>query len=437
MKISNIRTNSITKPCFKSASSLISTREKIISDMITMEINLNNLKQQKAKLTNQLLQVEWFSELEKSIGNIIKGLFSAGVKPLDINFPGYSKAVNLIRTLFIEKINKSNNYEKFDVHPALLLCGQKSSTIPFVKAAIKEINPQRIVIKARKIENNFYSDLQNMLEEAKENYFRTGRHTAIFLDEPERFIATNMAEAEGLGINLDAEDREILNNSQSDMSKVSYFKALLDEVSKSPEKNKNNEFRSAATFIMASENPHLIHQDLLKRQGKLTALNLGIPMNDILQEMIIDIAKFKIPTILLDGFPWNKLIKTLNPSSSNGGLSIVNIRQALEKSLTLPEFISAIISQKRDISPSVCSRFMHINRIMDFGNSKKDNNSIEMLLLQRKMGLLSNAKKQELFKEIAKLKNELEEIKSISLQKDLSEEQQNRLKMITEILNKI
>lgn len=407
-------------------------QRKLIIDIISTEIQINKLERKKSLLSEKLKSIKDYIDTydEQIIVNLELALDDEE-NSLYNPLPGYSKQMDLIRSRFIDNIKMKNELIQPDVPGAIMLYGDKQTTKIFVDKIKPEIGAEKMYIQQPGIINDFFSGIKSFIDEARRRFILTGVRSGIILENPEKYFSIGAKTASAFGLNLNSTDKKILTENESDMSKVSFFKALLDNVSKLPEKGRDNDSGAALTFIMPTENPHLIHPDLLKRDGKLTFLDLSIPRDENLKEIILSFAN--LPKILLENMPWKKLLNELNPNRLRGGLSINNIKQAAMNANNSIEYISKLISSPRDISPETCQRFFHINKIMEIDKNKNAEESIELLIMQKHMGLLSSKSMQILNDKIKELTNELKELECETCTK----KQLKRREMIKEILRKI
>ena len=113
----------------------------------------------------------------------------------------------------------------------------------------------------------------------------------MLIDDAEKIFAINEQDAPLLGITLDNMDRSMLEKYGNNYDLISEFKQFLDSISKKPIKDKNNgtdatDPRSATTVFITTNYPHLIHPDILSREGKATKISVGVPKNKDLVEVL-------------------------------------------------------------------------------------------------------------------------------------------------------
>lgn len=420
---------------FKAVNSAKNMQRMMVKEIIDTDIAIKTLSEKKNSLVHDLYSDKNYIDTfcKQKMAFINKPEFSE--KSIDKVFPGYSRQKSQIKTFFINYINKENKVDPFDIPAAIILYGNNNVTKPFLDAIKTELDSRKITVKQAKITGDFVTEINNLTDIARKEYYETGKHTAVIFDKPEKYFSVGAEEASLLGIELDEIDKNILSTYTSDMHNISFFKSLLDEVSKLPAKGKNNGERSALTFIMTTENPHLIHPDLISRPGKVMFLDLGIPRGDNLKEIILDLVE--LPELLSDNILWKFMIKELNPNNNRGGLSINNIRQAIKESEDSLGYILNLISLPREIPPKTCERSSHINKNLGITETTNAEDAIDLLIRQKNMGLLSPKSAQLLDEQTEELKQKLAELNNIIKSDRYSQQHLYQREKIKEILEKI
>lgn len=113
------------------------------------------------------------------------------------------------------------------------------------------------------------TEINNALNLAKQRYINLNKRTVLVIDDAEKLIGISPAYAKTHNeLSLDIKDMEIVKNSKYNISRINYFKTLLDSVSELPASH-NDSKRSATTMLFFTKRPHLIHPDLISRDGKM------------------------------------------------------------------------------------------------------------------------------------------------------------------------
>lgn len=379
---------------------------------------------------------------------------------------GYQSVKDEINSKFVQALAKSKTDKDADVPPAVLLYGPtgtgKTTFLNGIRDQAREGGYAEVVdISSALKGRDFEGTLNVFLDRAKERFFNEHKRTIFLMNDAEKIFAINEKDAPLLGITLDEMDKEMLHAYGNNMDIISTFKALLDDVSKNPPDTEYKGPRSASTFFITTNYPHLIHPDLLTREGKVTKIAVGLAddynlgevlrfyfekMNDVADKIkafkgdpnyreainsivgFTDKGRANVLKMLEDGtidklhvdyenMPYEQIAKTINPNTkegafSNDGLRVIcqnafldYLEQDIRNSDYKDSFFKVFINSRRDINPERLKKFNLIDRMIK--DEEIDPNTLEQLLLQKKMGLLSEKQANLLQYQITKINSGL------------------------------
>ncbi len=318
----------------------------------------------------------------------------------------------------------------------------------------------------------------------------------MLIDDAEKIFAINEQDAPLLGITLDNMDRSMLEKYGNNYDLISEFKQFLDSISKKPIKDKNNgtdatDPRSATTVFITTNYPHLIHPDILSREGKATKISVGVPKNKDLVEVLsfyfkkmeetaqalralkdrpdyedfinglTDVTpkgKENLKNLIKTGdieylkidyhhMPYKLLAERMNPNMEEGAYSNDDIRvicqnafyDYLEKNPAEDDFKTSFYkifaSTKRGINPARLKKFNMIDKMIK--DDIVDIESLEELLKQRDLGLLSEKQKNVLQYHITRIETELKSLLEREKATELTEEEQSKKAELMKLKEKI
>lgn len=475
---------------------LTTKKISLISEIIDNEINIARIKKKQFELCNELRKTE---ESIAKKGNLlgeqtIKETKNTPIGGLNARIVGYLKEKDKIRAIFIQKLVKSKEDSAFLIPNCIILSGQSAETKAFFKGVEDESHDFAKVVNVSNmnIDKNFNTEIEKLLEEAKNRYVKEGKHTIIFMDNAERILSINKSDADIFGIKLDDSDKNILEANGNNINKISYFKSLFDNVSDIP--NLDNPYagqQSATTFIMTTKNPHLIHPDLISRSGKVTLFPIELASDNNLEyvikfylnkvdKILISLKKLKenanhageidkivgisnkskenVKKMIQEGsinnlhidfndMPYDKIIKALNPNEAEGAFSNDKLKAIIQDALNYYlengygkedvriSIIKALLNAERDITPKEYQKACEIKKM--FKVEDIDITSLESLITQKRMGMLTNKSEKLLQTHIESIKTELESLNNQASSGALGEEQASRKKKLEELLLKI
>ena len=420
---------------------------------------------------------------------------------LNDRIAGYNYEKDEITKMFIEPLAKSIDDPTVKVPAAVLLHGATGTGKTTFLNGIGEQSKgfaEVVDLSADIDAEDFPKEIKRQMEAARARYFEKDENreskktrTILLINEAERFLSMTPEEAKILyGDNIfDAMDFEYMENYGQSAEYINEFKSLLDTCSESP-KHPNDTQRGALTIFITSNYPHLIHPDLLSRDGKMPFLAINPARNENIEAVVnhyfkkanelvekiklmndpndIDCliginqkAKENIKKMLKDGtlqklyidyenIPYDKFAKEFNPSMQKGAFSNDTYRKIAEKSCNMyledPShnyeyyFINnldredrakklpngTIIPSGRDINPQRYKKFVSIYNML----APAEYSEKDSLLRMERMNMLDKKAAKRLayirIKEASELRN-LEEKEALNT---LSEEEKSRLKSL-------
>lgn len=215
---------------------------------------------------------------------------------------GYDGLKNEIKRTFInpliENVKAGNN--NMHVPPAVMLYGAtgcgKTSMLNAIQSQVKGY--ARVVDISASDNPDFIGYLNRNLKDARRHYLETrdnsknniGERTILILNEAEIYLAADPLNTGVSGMFYNQSDLKKLDNYNRyyDCPKnVTTMKSMLDYISKLPENESSP--GCAATIFITSNYPHLIHRDLLSRDGefgKMLSYAVRPAANNDLKEVI-------------------------------------------------------------------------------------------------------------------------------------------------------
>ena len=221
---------------------------------------------------------------------------------LEDRIAGYDGTKREIKRTFvtplIENVKAGNN--NLRIPPAVMLYGAtgcgKTSMLNAIRHQVKGY--ARVVDISGADEKDFIKKLNDHLMIAKKHYLQTkkdngrGERTILLLNEAEIFLATNPEDMGTSGMFFDKSDirkMEQYNRDQNCNNIVTEFKSCLDYISKLPTAEEPE--GCAATIFITSNYPHLIHRDLLSRDGEFGKM-LTIPVRPASNNDLKEVMKY-------------------------------------------------------------------------------------------------------------------------------------------------
>lgn len=320
---------------------------------------------------------------------------------------------------------------------------------------------------------DFQKKLKQILQEAQKRYQdpQNSKRTILLINEAEKYMCMTPERAERLCLAFQADDFDVLDKyGRVDTDNVNYLKSLLDNISEVP--SVNDPTKSATTLFITTNYPHLIDQDLMLRQGKLTPIAVKPAANGDLKAVIQHY--FKVHSELLESIKaasihdnfenilgsqlrispeaikvlvdrrkndtlknlfidyklsdWKNVpqfLKFANPSARQGAYSNVAwktmIMEAFNKYLENPEkplfkhFFDIKSTTPRDITPKRYEQFRTIHNIVNDQFENKEADSIHKtftdLINEYQNGELDETASNELVEQMERMKKEFDKLK--------------------------
>lgn len=468
----------------------IGTDKKIVELANTNETQKQARIKQIDALIEKTKKMIGYQGLQDSINEILSA--AGGVKD---RIAGYLNEKEDIATKFVQKLAKSKDDPLTDVPGCVILYGPtgtgKTTFLNGIKDQSKDY-AEVIDISTILSGGGFKSILDRILKDAKVRYTKTQKRTILLMNDAEKIFAINKTDAQVFGIKLDDADNNMLDAYGNNTDKVAHFKALLDDVSKTPEEGKLDESnKSATTFFITTNYPHLIHPDILSREGKATKIPIGLAkdfnlgevlrfyfekMNNVADKIkgfkhnpdykeaidglsgITEKGRENIKIMIENGtvdslrvdynnMPYEQIAKHLNPNKtegaySNDGLRVISQNAFLDYLEKNPleddyrdSFFKVLINTKRDVNPERLQKFNLIDRMLK--DVEIDPNDLEQLLKQKQMGMLSEKQNNLLKYHIEKIKSGLSSLNEQEKAGPLNEAQLKRKQTLEDLQRKI
>ncbi len=473
-----------------SSSPLSTSQVKILIEQIDAMI------EQKKQLEKQKIRQEGIDGVQRTINAMFNK--SGGLKD---RIAGYDYEKDEITKMFVEPLAKSKDDPTVKVPSAVLLHGATGTGKTTFLNGIGEQSKDFAEVVDLSVDidaEDFPKEVKRQMEKARARYFELDDNknlkktrTILLVNEAERFLSMTPEEAKILyGENMfDAMDIEYMENYGQSAEYINEFKSLLDTCSEAP-RHINDTQRGALTIFITSNYPHLIHPDLLSRDGKMPFIAINPARNENIEAVVehyfkkanelvekiklmkepsdIDClvgitkkAKENIKKMMENGtinslhvdyknIPYDKFAQEFNPSMKKGAFSNDSYRKIAEKSCNMyledPShnyeyyFIDnldredrskklpngAVIPSGRDINPQRYKKFVSIYNML----APAEHNEKESLIRMERMNLLDEKAQKRLdyirIKEASELRN-LEEKEAMGT---LSEDEQIRLKAL-------
>ncbi len=406
---------------------------------------------------------------------------------------GYEEEKGEINAKFVQLLAKSKEDYTTEVPSAILLYGPTGTgKTTFLHGIMDQSKDYAyfVDLSSFKTAASFKKMLDDSLMKADKRFREENKRTVILLNDAEDIFTVSEAEAKILGVTLDGQDRTIINASHNSFENVSNFKQLLDTVSKVPDGNQEGG-RHATTFFITTNYPHLIHPDLLSREGKMTKIAIGLAKDNNIAEVLrfyfkemenvsqrlrelknnpdyenfidsiagfTDKGKANLKKLIKTGeieclqvdwqhMPYDTLAKAMNPNTKLGAYSNDALRVICQKAYLnyleknpaeddyKTSFYKAYKETKRDINPERLKKFNLIDKmIKDETISIED---IDELLEQRDLGLLSEKQANLLQYHITKIETELESLMEREVAAELTIEEKTKKAELLNLKEKI
>lgn len=340
---------------------------------------------------------------------------------------GYGNEKSKIERIFVNPLAESKRDDKVKVPSAILLHGATGTGKTTFLDSIAEQSRGNVVVVDYTEDTDsdtLVKDFTHKLREARERYLEEGNdevtkktRTILLINEAEKILAMTPEYAkEHLDYKLDDADMALLEQYGNDtnlVANVNRFKGYLDHCSQAPE-GEDDTTRGGLTIFITTNYPHLIHPDLLTRDGKLPYIAINpadganieavvkhyaklnsqaleaaktIKDNDYIDRLVglTTEAKTKLKEYKNNGrlnelkidyeaIPYDIIAKVNKPTSKLGAYSNDRYRkiseEAFQKYLEKPELpyythlTKTIMTEKRDIGPARYNKFYEIHRLL-------------------------------------------------------------------------
>ena len=235
-------------------------------------------RQKEIKTKEELLKSYEKQLVQATINDDILGAMN-NKGGLNETIAGYDDLKKELQRTFVAPLIESTKAGNADslVPPAVMLYGAtgcgKTAMLEAIKRQSKDY-AQIVQLGAGDI-HDFKGELDTILKGARSHYLETldkkgrGERTIILLNEAEVYLAANPEEANLSGMFYskgDIQNLETYNKLHPCKKNIDALKSMLDYISKLPEDE--NAEGCAATLFITTNYPHLIHRDLLSRDGE-------------------------------------------------------------------------------------------------------------------------------------------------------------------------
>lgn len=196
---------------------------------------------------------------------------------------GYADVKDEITRTFVNPLKASMKDPSVHVPPAVMLYGAlgcgKTTFLEAIGEQLKDC--VKVVDLSNKLDpdvKSFISQLNNHFVAAQKYYRDTGKRTIFLINEAEQYFCMKKEDIGDSGMFLNESDLQKLEeygSTTSTTANVNNFKSTFDYVSKIPTDPDSK--GCASTVFITTNYPHLIHRDLLIRDGKYgKMLNIAV-----------------------------------------------------------------------------------------------------------------------------------------------------------------
>ena len=415
----------------------------------------NNNAERNAKLisnalNNQIAIVKLKGELDKIISKV-KLVTKNSVEET----PSKNNSIfnNRLRMIISDMKLASKNAD-VNIPNSILISGDINSTdnvFDGIKSELQDLyNITEFSIPKENTE--IIKELTKLLNTNKQNYLSNQKRNIIIVKNAERLLNSAVSMYDIIGIKLTEEDKEVLANCKGNMDIVSFFKILLDVSALVPRNKKKCTNGYATTFLFTSQNPHLIHPDLITRNSRIASFFCDIPNGRAMKDLILRTI-YQFDRNFEDQFgenDWQTILKLLNPNSNKGGLSVRQIEDVIsgyynkfndkkETNILQDELniVKLLLEAPRSINTKECRKFSYLAKSFGERNIPSEKFSIQDLIIQKKLGLLPKKLESAYESGMAELNNELGILNRKLTENKLSKKDIKRRNTILNIINSI
>lgn len=340
---------------------------------------------------------------------------------------GYGAEKSKIERMFVVPLAKSLEHPDVKIPSAILLHGATGTGKTTFLDAIAEQSAGHVVVDDMTEEKDsevLVKDFNNKLRAARRRFLGKddvkspyGTRTILLINEAEKILAMTPEYAkENLDYSLDDADKKLLEKYDEDtnlVDNVNFFKGFLDHCSQAPA-DENDIQRGGLTVFITTNYPHLIHPDLLTRDGKLPYIAINPAEGSNIEEVVKHYARLNsealegaksveniedIDTLIgltdkakatlkeykkngnldrlyinYDAIPYDKIAVMYKPTKQLGAYSNDRYRKvsedAFQNYLEKPEtpyythFLKVLMREKRDIGPKRYNKFYEIYKLL-------------------------------------------------------------------------
>ncbi len=467
--------------------------KQIVSSSSASESQGKNLIEQIDLIIKQKIRQEGIDGVQQTIN----AMFNK-VGGLNSRIAGYDYEKDEITKMFVEPLAKSIDDPSVKVPAAVLLYGAtgtgKTTFLNGIGAQSKDFAEIRD-LSLDTVAEDFINEIRRQVNDARVRYLEQDANgnqkktrTILLINEAERFLSMTPKEATILyGEDVfDDMDIEYMENYGHNANYINKFKTLLDTCSEPP-CDMEDKTRAALTIFITSNYPHLIHPDLLSRDGKMPFIAINpargknieavikhyfVKAEELVEKIKIlddindidnlagisskakeNIKKMKregrLDKLVIDSenIPYDKFSEEFKPTMKKGAFSNDCYRKIAEKACNMfledPShtfeyyFITnllkedaqktlpngVVIPSGRDINPQRYKKFISIYNML----APADTNEKSMLEHLEKLGVIDEKAKKRLAYIRIKEASELQNLEEKEQNGTITEDEQSRL----------
>ncbi len=180
---------------------------------------------------------------------------------------GYDEQLKYMQSILIDPIKDKTAVAA----PIVIVYSPDKDVAQLVKTSVeKSLTPTVNKINANS-NKPFAEQINNALNEGRNQYISTGKKSILMLDNIENFTSTSEKDIQRLkqdfGDIFTPEDFEKIRQNGNNIENINILKSTADYCSNLPKRN--SDVNSATTIFSISENPQIIDSELLRRPEKI------------------------------------------------------------------------------------------------------------------------------------------------------------------------